>query len=61
MEEEEEGVVPTQTGVIVQLSEEPSSTGKGKGRAPRKRRKRRRPIGFQLGDDLGRLDDPVDD
>jgi hypothetical protein len=52
----DEGPVPTQTGVIAQLTEGTRTSERS--RKPRKRA--RRPIGFQLGE-LGHLDRPVKD
>jgi hypothetical protein len=53
---EDEGLVPSQTGVIVQLTE--GNLDSGKPAASRKHRKTKRPIGFQLGE-LGHLDEEV--
>jgi hypothetical protein len=55
----DEGPVPTQTGVVVQLTEDTHSMSKQRTSSRRKRNKRR-PIGFQLGE-LGHLDRPVKD
>jgi hypothetical protein len=55
---EDEGPVPTQTGVIAQLTD--NDGGNERAGVRRKRRKPKRPIGFQLGE-LGHLDRPVKD